>query len=126
MQTLGQKIKAIRLGRGLTTGQFADKIGTSCSKGTVSKWENGIYTPSPERLKRIAELGNITVEDLLEEKRYMENITTAKEAVGFVHIKLLDSMNEIEFTGLSYEYNPKTGERRIVIDYKDKMREEEQ
>lgn len=66
---LGEKIRGIRLNLGLTTEQFSEKIGVSCSKGTVSKWENGIYLPNPERLKQIADLANITVSELLNEQQ---------------------------------------------------------
>ena len=122
MQTLGQKIKAIRLERGETMSEFSTHFENAMS-GTVSNWETDRNKPNKARLKKIAELGNMTVEELLEEKHYMGNITTPKEAVGFVRIKLLNIMNEIEFIGLSHEWNPKTGEKRIVIDYKEKMKE---
>ena len=63
IMSLGQRIKQIRLERGETTSEFAKHL--TASKGTVSKWENGKYEPNRKRLKKIAELGDTTVKELL-------------------------------------------------------------
>ena len=60
------RIKNIRLKLGMTTEKFAQAFQEQPpSKGTISKWENGHYLPNNERLKRIAELGNTSVDELL-------------------------------------------------------------
>lgn len=56
---IGQKIKIIRLKKGMTLEEFGKLFNTS--KGIISRWENGISTPTPERLKKIAELGGVSV-----------------------------------------------------------------
>ena len=56
---LGQRIKAIRLDKGMTLEEFGKLFGTS--KSIVSRWESGISSPNPERLKTIAKVGDITV-----------------------------------------------------------------
>lgn len=56
---IGQKIKIIRLKKGMTLEEFGKLFDTS--KGIISRWENGISTPTPERLKKIAELGGVSV-----------------------------------------------------------------
>ena len=63
MQTLGQKIKAIRLRKGMTQIEFGAILKTTDT--AVRNWETSRNAPNPERLKRIAELGNITLEELL-------------------------------------------------------------
>ena len=63
MQTLGQKIKAIRLRRGMTQAEFGAILKTTDT--AVRNWETSRNSPSPDKRKRIAELGNITVEELL-------------------------------------------------------------
>lgn len=63
---LGEKIRQIRLRNGLTMEEFGEQFNPVASKGIVSNWENGYNNPHPKRLKRIAELGGITVEELLE------------------------------------------------------------
>ncbi|WP_156018910.1 helix-turn-helix domain-containing protein [Streptococcus ruminantium] len=60
---LGQRIKAIRLDRGMTLEEFGKLFGTS--KSIVSRWESGISSPNPERLKTIAKVGDMTVSQLL-------------------------------------------------------------
>lgn len=65
-KAIGERIKSIRLKRGLTTEKFAKKFEEQPpSKGTVSKWENGHYLPNNDRLKTIAELGETTVEYII-------------------------------------------------------------
>lgn len=61
--SLGSRIKRIRLNHGLTVQEFANKIGAS--KSGVSKWENNVTIPSPQYLKKIAQLGDTTADGLL-------------------------------------------------------------
>lgn len=62
---VGKKIKEIRLSRGETAEVFGKHFDPPANRGLVSGWENGRYLPSPERLKVIAEVGNISVDELL-------------------------------------------------------------
>lgn len=66
---VGRKIKAIRLGLGYSMEQFGVLFEVPATKSLVSKWEAGLCSPNPKRLKRIAEIGNITVEELLNDSR---------------------------------------------------------
>ncbi len=59
---IGQRIKNIRLSRGMTLEEFG--VLFSAGKGLVSRWERGISTPNPKRLKNIAEFANISIEEL--------------------------------------------------------------
>lgn len=61
---LGKRIEAIRLNLGLNKKEFGALFDASGS--LVSKWEKGAVTPAPERLKAIAEKGNMTIEELSE------------------------------------------------------------
>lgn len=61
---VGQRIKAIRLEKGMTTKEFGAFIGATDSN--VTSWEKGRTSPNPERLKIIAELTGMTVQKLLE------------------------------------------------------------
>lgn len=60
---IANRIKSIRLTLGLTMEEFGKKLDTS--KGAVNNWEKEKSLPNNERLKRIAELGNISVNELL-------------------------------------------------------------
>ncbi|MDK6804237.1 helix-turn-helix transcriptional regulator [Aerococcus sp. UMB7834] len=80
---VGQKIKQIRLERGDTLEEFGENFNTS--KVTVFNWEKGRNLPNKENLKIIADLGGITVEDLLNPmskkkiKSYLVNLLMPKE-----------------------------------------------
>lgn len=64
-KAVGRRIREERLKLGLTSDEFGKLFTPPASKGTISKWENGSYLPNNERLKQIANLGNITVDELL-------------------------------------------------------------
>lgn len=63
-QKVGQRIKDIRLEKGMTLEEFGKIFGAT--KGNVLTWENGKSLPNKERLKNIADLAGITVQKLLE------------------------------------------------------------
>lgn len=62
---IGHKIKEIRQQTNLSMESFGKLFNPPASKGVVSNWENNYNYPNSERLLRIAELGNITVNELL-------------------------------------------------------------
>ena len=62
---VGNQIKFIRKERGLTMQEFGNFFTPKASDSIVSRWEKGISLPNNNRLKKIAELGNTTVEELL-------------------------------------------------------------
>lgn len=68
---LGQKIKKIRVDHKLTLAQFADEIkkktegASKTGKSNVSKWERGENVPNDITIKAIADIGGITVDELL-------------------------------------------------------------
>lgn len=60
---VGQRIKSIRISHGETMEGFGERFNTS--KGTVNNWEKGRNLPNKNNLKAIAELGGISVDELL-------------------------------------------------------------
>lgn len=76
---VGKRIQAIRIEKGLTLDEFGKLIGASKSsisewesgkhlppaKSIISRWEKGAMLPNSSRLNKIAQLGNITVNELL-------------------------------------------------------------
>lgn len=72
---VGSRIKNIRLTKGVTADEFGYEIGKKIDKETpkenapsqslVSRWERGVNLPNKERLKAIAELGDMSVNELL-------------------------------------------------------------
>ena len=61
---MAEKIKDLRLERGLTQPQLAKEIGVS--NGTISFWENGLNIPRADYIKKLAAVLNTTTEFLLE------------------------------------------------------------
>ncbi|MQW23898.1 helix-turn-helix transcriptional regulator [Lactococcus sp. dk322] len=60
--TISERIKTIRLNKGMTLEEFGELFSTS--KGTVNNWEKGRNLPNKENLFKIAQLANMTVEEL--------------------------------------------------------------
>ncbi|MDU3686254.1 MAG: helix-turn-helix transcriptional regulator [Enterococcus faecalis] len=60
---VGQRIKKIRINAGLSMEALGKKLSTS--KGAVNNWEKGKNLPNVTRLKKIAELGNISLDELI-------------------------------------------------------------
>lgn len=63
---VGRRIKQIRKNKGLNQTDFAKRIGATLP--AVSNWETGKNLPNNERLKAIADIGNLTVDELLHGK----------------------------------------------------------
>lgn len=60
---VGLRIKAIRQERGMNLEEFGKLF--NVSKSNVSHWESGNTLPNSERLKAIAKIGDMTVDELL-------------------------------------------------------------
>lgn len=63
--SVGNKIREIRISKGMTLEGFGLLFTPNASKSNVSKWEHDIVLPNQTRLRRIAEIGNTTVDSLL-------------------------------------------------------------
>ena len=71
---VGARIREIRLASGMTLEEFGKLFGAS--KGSAQGWEKGRNLPNKRRIKSIADMANISVQDLLHGvKRYMYVIT---------------------------------------------------
>ena len=66
----GEKIKLYRENRKMTQNEVADILGVSSA--TISKYESGALEPNIESLKRLSELFEISIDELLndEEKKF--------------------------------------------------------
>lgn len=61
--TLGEKIYKLRTDRNLSQGDLAEKL--EVSRQSVSKWENGAATPDLDKIIKLAEVFEITIDDLV-------------------------------------------------------------
>ena len=73
------KIKSIRKERGLSLEDFGKLLKPPADRGQVSRWENNKNKPNNERLKSIADIGGISVDELLNgntEENYFKVISS--------------------------------------------------
>ena len=80
MKTTGEQIKSIRLELGETLEQFGERFNTS--KATVFNWEKGRNLPNKYNLKKIAEIGGISVEELIATHSLGERIKRIRVEYG--------------------------------------------
>ncbi|WEV57833.1 helix-turn-helix domain-containing protein [Ligilactobacillus acidipiscis] len=91
--TLGQRIKDIRLQCGDTQEEFAKRIGNGKgSKATINNYEKGRNKPSASRLKKIADLGDTTVNELLHGR---DDLTTNNNSFGEKRVGRIDSFRDL-------------------------------
>lgn len=63
-EELGKRIKEIRFKMGKSQEEFGELFNPPAPKSAVSRWEHG-GSPNKKRIKKIAQLGNISVDYLL-------------------------------------------------------------
>ena len=61
--SVGNKIRSIRMNLGMTQEEFGNLF--NATRSNVSKWERGSSLPNKTRLKAIADIGNMSVDELL-------------------------------------------------------------
>jgi len=59
-------LKRIMKSKKITADKIADKIGVS--RGTVTHWSNGIRTPNPEQINKLASILGIRVSELFDDE----------------------------------------------------------
>ena len=64
--SIGNKIKEYRELNKMTQKDIAEVL--EVEPGTISKYESGIIEPNIESLKRLAEIFNITVDELIKDE----------------------------------------------------------
>jgi transcriptional regulator with XRE-family HTH domain len=67
IQRFGEKLKTLRLSRGLTLQQFADSLGYS-AHGYISELEAGKKTPTVEFVLSVSQLYDISIDELLKDE----------------------------------------------------------
>lgn len=86
-----ENLKKIMDQKGITSAALARKSGFS--KGAISQWRNGIYTPSHENMLALAEALQCSIEELTREAKAAEPVPdtkkkdtlTCKEAAALMH-----------------------------------------
>ncbi len=65
--TLGEKIYELRNDKGFSQGDLAEKL--DVSRQSVSKWENNSAVPDIEKLIKLSEIFNITLDELVKNEK---------------------------------------------------------
>ena len=62
---LGRNVRDIRLKKGMTLEEFCQQFDEpKPAPSIISRWERGVSVPSPQRLKRLCEIGGLELSDL--------------------------------------------------------------
>ena len=98
-EAVGRRIFIIRLNMRLTLEQFGKLF--DAERSNVQKWEKGLSLPKRERLEKLAELGNMTVNQLLYggseqdiEELYQKLIKLSKEELIILMLKIAQNKGE--------------------------------
>lgn len=129
LKEVGKRIRKIRISLGLSMEEFAKKIDEKAKSGTVSNWETGKNLPNNERLKKIADLGNINVEYLLsgnpfdnlpieEQDKYIESQVESYLLAEFKenHYPQLESFLEVPGNFYVNQYKLNSEDKKLLYD----------
>ena len=114
------RIFSIRKSLGLTMKEFGERMGNPvASDSIVSRWEKGISLPSNERLKKIAELGEMSVDELLgtKENQMTYNVNGINYSEKFItdeELAVVEAMR-LQSTAINVFVNFETAQQ--AIDY---------
>lgn len=134
---ISQRIRQIRKNLGLSMDEFARRIDPKAKSGTVSNWETGKNLPNNERLKKIAELGETTIDELLAPPidalipQYLDEIMKFEIAQGDLKFKelydpqlkqqLIEVLNDYDYTGLTVEYGVRYAVKELTESFLDEL-----
>jgi len=99
MKEIADRIRKVRLERGMTQQELADAIGLK-SRSSINKIEMNTYEPGLEQIKRIARALNCDPDYLVfgqendvdeEIKRLMSRLSAEKKAEALQHLRQLAS-----------------------------------
>lgn len=76
-QTMGERISEFRKDRGMTQDGLAEKVGVTSQ--AVSKWENNLSVPDLSILIELADLFNVTLDELVRDKEETVRLVPAEK-----------------------------------------------
>ncbi len=80
-EKFGERLIAFRNRKGLSQDELSQKLGVS--RQSISNWENGSSQPSIEFVKKLSEIYEVTVDDLLNVDKSVEDCYKKKEESTF-------------------------------------------
>ena len=82
MKSIGKTISFYRKQLGLTQNELAEKM--NVTDKAVSKWERDLSCPDINTISKLAEVLNISVEDLLSAKEQKKTSDNSKDLIGLI------------------------------------------
>ncbi len=80
--TLGEKIYELRTQHNLSQGDLANEL--NVSRQSISKWENGNSTPDLEKIVKLAEIFNISLDELIKNEEKETTFATTPEGTPII------------------------------------------
>ena len=93
----GKYLFRLRKNLGLSQEELAERVGVHLN--TISQWENGIYAPKTEKIKKLAKALNVTELELLN-----GSVKQEFEVKILMGVKTLPNVAGIEITDNSFFY----------------------
>ena len=85
-ETFGGKVASLRKEKGMTQLELAQKMGVTDK--AVSKWERHLSLPDVSSLPRLAEVLDVSVEELLQAKTARSEGETSAKIASFIDLAL--------------------------------------
>lgn len=104
-QTIGSRIRQLRKSRNMTQDQLAELVGVTAQ--AVSKWENDISSPDIALLPRLAEIFQVTTDNLLGVPEKTEIVPAPPKQSGF-YVNIGDDPEdepEEEHSGFTFNFD---------------------
>ncbi len=94
LDMLNERIRALRLAKGLTLQQVGDVFGIS--RASVSNWEAGHAQPDPRKIERLAQLFDTSVQFLLSGKHTLAPIDLVSTFRGIPFVSFTNIKNTFD------------------------------
>ena len=82
MKSIGETISSLRKKKELTQNELAEKM--NVTDKAVSKWERDLSCPDVNTISRLAEVLDVSVEDLLSAKEQKKTSDNSKDLIGLI------------------------------------------
>ncbi len=81
--TLGEKIYELRTQQSLSQGDLANEL--NVSRQSISKWENGKSTPDLDKIIKLSEIFNVSLDELIKNEEKETEVVKTPEETPTIH-----------------------------------------
>ena len=82
MKSIGETIASLRKQKGMTQNELAEKM--NVTDKAVSKWERDLSCPDINTISKLAEILDVSVEELLKAKKKENSNTKMKDLINLI------------------------------------------